>query len=64
MKFINVKEARTTLASLIDEIERGEIVCLTRHGRPVSIMLSAEKLEVDEAALVEKLNRTALKELR
>ena len=36
MKQIGVYEAKTQLARLLDEVERGESVTITRHGRPVA----------------------------
>jgi len=36
MKQIGVYEAKTQLPRLLDEVERGESVTITRHGRPVA----------------------------
>ncbi len=36
MKQIGVYEAKTHLPRLLDEVERGETVTITRHGRPVA----------------------------
>ncbi len=36
MKQIGVYEAKTHLPRLLDEVERGESVTITRHGRPVA----------------------------
>jgi prevent-host-death family protein len=35
MKQIGVYEAKTHLTRLLDEVERGESITITRHGRPV-----------------------------
>jgi len=36
MRKIGVYEAKTQLPRLLDEVERGESVTITRHGRPVA----------------------------
>jgi prevent-host-death family protein len=36
MKRVGVYEAKTQLARLLGEVERGESVTITRHGRPVA----------------------------
>jgi prevent-host-death family protein len=36
MKQVGVYDAKTNLAKLLDEVERGEIVTITRHGRPIA----------------------------
>ena len=34
MRQIQASEAKTHLPQLLDEVERGEILVITRHGRP------------------------------
>ncbi len=36
MKTVGVYEAKTHLASLLDEVERGECITITRHGKPIA----------------------------
>lgn len=36
MKEIDVIAAQTTLGSLLDQVEKGEEIIITRHGRPVA----------------------------
>lgn len=36
MKQVGVYEAKTHLPSLLNDVERGESVTITRHGRPVA----------------------------
>ena len=36
MREIQASEAKTNLAALLDEVERGETVVITRHGRPIA----------------------------
>jgi prevent-host-death family protein len=51
MKQIGVYQARTQLPRLLDEVERGETITITRHGRPVArlVPVSAPRCSVDEA---------------
>ncbi|MCW5980840.1 MAG: type II toxin-antitoxin system prevent-host-death family antitoxin [Bryobacteraceae bacterium] len=37
---VNVHEARTQLSRLLELVERGETVMITRHGRPVAQLVS------------------------
>ena len=36
MREIQASEAKAHLASLLDEVERGETVLITRHGKPIA----------------------------
>jgi len=36
MKTVGVYEAKTHLARLLAEVERGECVVITRHGKPIA----------------------------
>jgi prevent-host-death family protein len=36
MREVPASEAKTHLPQLLDEIERGESIAITRHGRPVA----------------------------
>jgi prevent-host-death family protein len=38
MKKLGAYEARTHLARLLDEVERGESYAITKHGRTVAIL--------------------------
>lgn len=41
MKTVGAGEAKTHFAQLLDEVERGEVVTITRHGRPVAKLVAA-----------------------
>lgn len=47
-KQLSVAEVKATLSEQIREAERGEPVVITRHGRPVAALVSAEDLEALE----------------
>ena len=51
MKQVGVYEAKTHLPQLLDEVERGETVTITRHGKPVAriVPMDAHRLTVHEA---------------
>jgi prevent-host-death family protein len=36
VKQVGVYEAKTRLAKLLDEVEKGETIVITRYGRPVA----------------------------
>jgi prevent-host-death family protein len=36
---VGAYEAKTHLAALLDEVERGGRVTITRHGRPVAVLM-------------------------
>jgi len=36
MKQVGVYEAKTQLPRLLDEVEQGETITITRHGRPIA----------------------------
>jgi prevent-host-death family protein len=55
MRKIQASEAKTHFNQLLDQIERGETVVITRHGRPVARIApesSVRQDEVDEAMAV------------
>jgi prevent-host-death family protein len=59
MKQIGVYDAKTHLTQLLDEVERGETIEITRHGHPVARVIPVheepERLSVAEA--IEEMHR-------
>lgn len=55
METISLAEAKAHLSQLIDKVESGEEIVITRHGRPVARVTAAErpKRPLDLAALEE-----------
>jgi prevent-host-death family protein len=39
VKTIGAYEAKTHLPRLLDEVEKGERITITKHGRPVAILI-------------------------
>jgi prevent-host-death family protein len=49
---VGTYEAKTNFSALLDRVERGEEVVITRHGQPVARLVSAkglDKAKADEA---------------
>lgn len=38
MKRVGAYEAKTNLSRLLDEVEGGETIAITKHGRPVALL--------------------------
>ncbi len=60
---VGVYEAKTHLARLLDEVENGESITITRHGKPIArlVPLALRHRSVDElmdAAREARANRT------
>jgi prevent-host-death family protein len=50
MNEIGAFEAKNTLGSLLDRVERGEEIVITRHGRPVARLVpSAGAIDREQA---------------
>lgn len=43
MKHVGIFEAKTNLSSLIEEVEKGGEIVITRHGKPVARMVRVER---------------------
>ena len=49
---VQASEAKTHLARLLDDVERGETIIITRHGRAIARIVpeaSQRRREIDEA---------------
>ena len=58
MREVQASEAKTHLPQLLDDVERGETVVITRHGRPIARLVPEARrrqAEIDEA--VESIKR-------
>lgn len=63
MREVQASEAKTHLPQLLDAVERGETVVITRHGRPIARIVPEADLrqqEVDRAIdTIQALRRQA-----
>lgn len=51
MSTMSLDDAETTLSSLVDDASRGEIVTITRLGKPVAAIVSLEAAELARKTL-------------
>ena len=61
MKHVGIFEAKTHLSSLLDEVEKGGEITITRHGKPVAKLVQATAELAQEEVVARK---KALRELR
>jgi prevent-host-death family protein len=72
MREIQASEAKTHLPRLLNDVERGETLIITRHGRPIARIIpevDRRQEEIDRAmatikALRKRTGRITLDELR
>ncbi len=55
-----MSEARASLARILDEVERGESVMITRHGRPAAQLVAPRIVRAAAADLFRAANRLAI----
>ena len=55
MREVGVYEAKTQLPRLLDDVERGETVTITRHGKPVAQLVPVGRRRMTPAEAVEGL---------
>jgi prevent-host-death family protein len=71
MREIQASEAKTHLPRLLDEVDRGETLIITRHGRAIARIVpevDRRQVEVDQAidgirALRKRTSRISVEEL-
>jgi antitoxin (DNA-binding transcriptional repressor) of toxin-antitoxin stability system len=44
MQYIGAFEAKNTLGALLDRVEKGEEIVITRHGKPVARMVREDRI--------------------
>lgn len=72
MREIQASDAKTHLPRILDEVERGEIVLITRHGRPIARIIpevGQREAQVDKAmsnirALRRRTGKITVEELK
>ena len=53
MAIMTVSEARASLPELLNRVEAGEEVTITRHGRPVAVMVRPDVLRPRAEVVIE-----------
>lgn len=57
MRSIGAYEAKTHLPRLLDEVEKGERITITKHGRPVAVLVPPDAVPArDVDALLERMH--------
>ena len=63
MKRIQASQAKAQFAELLDQVERGETVVITRHGKPIARLIREEDERRADAlramAEIKELRKTA-----
>lgn len=56
MRTVGAYEAKTHLPRLLDEVEKGERITITKHGRPVAVLVPPDSVpEPDVEAFLERI---------
>lgn len=56
MRVVAASEAKTQFLKILDSVEQGETVTITRHGRTIAhIVPDAAKLQEDRAKAIEEM---------
>jgi prevent-host-death family protein len=56
MRLIQASDAKARLAQLLDEVERGATVIITRHGRPIARLVpEADGKQAETVQAIERL---------
>lgn len=63
MRHVGAFEAKNTLGDLLDQVEQGEEIVITRHGRKIARIVR-ETEEGPDAAEQQRLRQQALADLR
>jgi prevent-host-death family protein len=63
MKEIGAFEAKNTLGALLDRVQRGEEIIITRHGKPVARLVpNSERIDRSQArATLQRIRDRALR---
>jgi antitoxin (DNA-binding transcriptional repressor) of toxin-antitoxin stability system len=57
MAIMTVSEARAALPELLTRVQEGEEVTITRHGRPVAVLVRPDVLRVRSRVIIETASR-------
>jgi len=52
MSTVKLRDAKTNFSSFVDEAIKGEFVTITRHGKPVAVLVSVEAANIAREALL------------
>jgi prevent-host-death family protein len=66
MRDIQASDAKTHLAQILDEVERGDTVRITRHGRPIARLVperQGRQAEIEQAIANIKALRSRIEKI-
>ena len=52
MREVGAYEAKTHLPRLLDEVEAGQSITITKHGRPVAVLVPRDHLDAHYAGFI------------
>jgi prevent-host-death family protein len=56
MREVQASDAKTHLPQLLDDVERGETIIITRHGRPIARLVpEAERRQAEIRAAIDAI---------
>ena len=65
MKTLPLSEVKATLNRLVDEVrDRDEEIVITKNGRPVAVLLSADEVESWKETVAVREDRDLMEEIR
>ena len=60
MKSVGSYEAKTHLPQLLSQVEKGETITITKHGKPIAVLSPARQVPVrDVETVIEEFRPTA-----
>jgi prevent-host-death family protein len=59
MATVSVSEARAAFAEILNRVEAGEEVTITRHDKPVAVVMAPNSVRTRRKAVAEALERAA-----
>lgn len=57
MSYVGAFEAKNTLGALLDRVEKGEEITITRHGKPVAKLVAPSGEQIDQDGVQNVLAR-------
>lgn len=57
MREVGAYEAKTRLSELLDEVAEGQPVTITRHGRPVAVLVAATRRSADRRETIDLIRK-------
>ena len=59
MATVSVSEARAAFAEILNRVEAGEEITITRHDKPIAVVMAPRNVQTRRKAVAEALERAA-----